>query len=159
VSKLSVLGCEVYWVQLSKIEYKCNILAGVLQIGKLKEYFQWNLTRYVTVNTCRHLLRLLGPEVHSLKDKGLGTNLQMVTQLSTWPYVDARVQRKRGSGQLVAMFAHPHRGDFYLSIRRVGGGDSQLFSGPWTGINAIRLKVDRVLSMCRLTRFVSPRAA
>jgi hypothetical protein len=25
----------------------------------------------------------LGPEVHSLKDKGLGTNLQVVTQLST----------------------------------------------------------------------------
>jgi hypothetical protein len=27
----------------------------------------------------------------------------------------------------VAMFAHPHHGDLYLSIRRVGGRDSQFF--------------------------------
>jgi hypothetical protein len=59
----------------------------------------------------------------------------------------------------VAMFAHPHLGDFYLSISRVGGRDSQLFSGPCTGISAIRLKVVRILSMSRHTRIASTLAA
>jgi hypothetical protein len=116
-----------------------------MEITKNKNsYTVWNLTRYVTVNTCRHLSRLFGPEVHSLKDKGLGTNLQVVRQLSTWPSVDARVQRKRGNGQLVAIFAHPHCGDFYLSIRRVGGRDSQFFQ-----VHELVLLVWRWIGFCR----------